>query len=467
MESQIKPIKQSVLILTLIIIVLPYTLVIESCKKYVEIGPPHTQIVRSAVFTSNETATAAQTVIYSQIELDLNYYLSIYLGCAADEFISYDQSLDAQQFFTNSLIPSNGIVYNLWSSAYRHIYQANAVLEGLSDNTAVTPQVKKQLVGEAKFIRAFCYFYLANIFNDVPIVKSTNYEENRLLSRSNISEVYKFIVKDLQEAKDSLNAYYVSSDGLTETSERVRPSKAVASALLAKVYLYLEDWKNAEQESNSIIDQGKYELSSDLNSAFTKDSKEAIWQLSNNTNTYAGFVYILLTPSFVALNPDLLSSFETGDLRKQNWVSYLIQNQDTFYYPYKYKAVPSSNPVEYTIIFRLSEQYLIRAEARVKQKKFDIARNDINVIRNRSSLPSISFNDETSLSLAIEKERNTELFSELGHRWLDLKRTKRLDLLMPEICQRKGSKWESHQKVFPIPQQERSTDPNLTQNPGY
>ena len=144
-------------------------------------------------------------------------------------------------------------------------------------------------------------------------------------------------------------------------------------------------------------------------------------------------------------------------------------NGTTFYYPYKYKKGDdySSNPpppTEYYIVFRLAEQYLIRAEARAQQGNIGGGQADINLIRNRSGLANTIASDKGNLLSAVEHERQIELFAEWGHRWLDLKRTNRADQVLGAI---KGASWQSTDKVYPIPQSQIQLNPFLTQNPGY
>jgi len=114
------------------------------------------------------------------------------------------------------------------------------------------------------------------------------------------------------------------------------------------------------------------------------------------------------------------------------------------------------------MIMRLAEQYLIRAEARTRQGKLEQAVNDINTIRKRAGLEPVEFNtslSQESLIEAVLEERYHELFSEWGHRWLDLKRTgKALEKL-------EGV--EASDLLYPIPEDELLKNLNLTQNAGY
>jgi starch-binding outer membrane protein, SusD/RagB family len=121
---------------------------------------------------------------------------------------------------------------------------------------------------------------------------------------------------------------------------------------------------------------------------------------------------------------------------------------------------------EYSTLLRLAEQYLIRSEARAQQNNIAGAQQDINVIRARAGLTATTANDKASLLMAIEQERKVELFTEHGHRWLDLKRTGRAEVILAPI---KGSNWQPTDVLYPIPQYQILNDPamNNAQNPGY
>src|SRR5699024_9452423 len=122
---------------------------------------------------------------------------------------------------------------------------------------------------------------------------------------------------------------------------------------------------------------------------------------------------------------------------------------------------------EFSMVMRLAEQYLIRSEARTQLGKLTGAIADLDKIRKRANLdliinlkPSI---DKGTLLDSIQVERQRELFSEWGHRWLDLKRTGTVS----EVLSTKKSFWEDTDALYPIPEEERSKNPNLTQNIGY
>jgi hypothetical protein len=452
-----------------------------SCEEFVTVETPITRIASPSVFTDDATAISAISGIYSEMTNSGGFIsgggqsITHLAGLSADEFVDYTLTLENFEKNTLEVSTSTEIKNSLWDPGYKFIYYANSMIEGLEKSTAITEATKKQLTGEAKFIRAFCHFYLVNLFGDVPVVTATDYRINNKAFRLPKSEVYNQIISDLLDAQNLLSDDYIYSEG-----ERTRPNKWAASALLSRVYLFNEDWDNAEDLSTAVINNTATYALTDLNNVFLMNSTEAIWQLSPsnptiNTNEAITFIPIdgpdFSTPTYVALTSTLLNSFESGDNRMITWVDSVHSTitEETYFYPYKYKIYESSAPImEYYMMLRLAEQYLIRAEARARQDKIDEAIIDIDVIRQRAGLPLIKNSDPTinqdNLILAIEHERRIEFFAEWGHRWLDLKRTNRADDVLSTI---KSPGWEVTDVLYPIPQVERQNNPNLTQNDGY
>lgn len=449
------------------------------CDKFLAIDDPKTELATSSVFTSSSTVNAAMISIYSRM-VNGSLYTNIpwLTGISSDEFTNYMTSQNTVTFYNNSLTSANPtIANNIWTPAYNYIYQANAIIEGLEEYNGVTDDLKKQIMGEARFIRAFYHFYAICFFGDVPIVTSTDYQTNAVLPRSPKSQVYEQIIEDLLEAKQLLNTNYVGRDGLTTSTERVRPNRAVAQALLARVYLYAEEYEKAEQEATDVISNPLYQLSTNLNTIFLKNNQEAIWQLQPIPNglTPEGRRFILLTaPSTssternTTISPQLKEAFEGQDRRKVQWMDSITVAGRTHVFPSKYKMgnATVNNTTEYSTILRLGEQFLIRAEARIRQGKDKEGLEDINRLRARADVNQYDIetvSDPLSVTL---KERNLELFSE-GHRWFDLIRFGKIDEVMTIVTPTKGGTWSTHAKLYPIPETERNNNPNLTQNDDY
>jgi hypothetical protein len=452
------------------------------CKKFVEIPPPETELVTASVFNSNATATSAQTNIYAtMVTKSESANMAIYLGLLSDELTNYERAMFYIQYYHNAMAAAANP--GPWNDAYNYIYQVNAVIAALEGNSALSPAVQRQLLGESKFLRSFWLFYLTNLYGDIPLVTSTSYTVNAQIAPTSRSKIYQQIIADLIEAKGLMNSNYIdASDTTITTADRTRPNKWAAAALLARTYLFTGDYLDAEMESDSVINASSlYSLVSDLNDVFLVNSPEAIWQLDiplpTNTNTPDALDFILVsTPSVCSISPQLLASFEPGDQRRLNWVDSFRTSRPpivSYYFPYKYKIRYSTTVTEDVMVLRLAEQYLIRAEAEANLGDMTDAAIDLNMVRTRAGLgasPTLTASsDLAQADSAILHERQVELFTEWGHRWLDLIRTKSVDSVMSVVTPMKGGLWsaDDHQLLFPIPQAERNLDINLAQNPGY
>lgn len=437
-----------------------------SCKKMVELDPSPNLIVSDNVFANDNTALSALSGLYVQMRSSnlniTNGGLSVFTGLAADEIYNTNVSATADPFYKNS-IPSNNstIISNFWSPAYRNIYQCNSILEGVEKSTTLSLNVKKQITGEVKVIRGLYYFYLINLFGDVPLVLSTDYEINATLPRTNVYEVWQQIISDWQDAKNLLPENYPSVN-------RARSNKWTAAGLLARAYIFMENWQDAETTATSVIDAGTYSINANLATVFQSGSSETIWQIVKDlANTSEGATFI---PSSTTVKPAygittfLLNSFETGDGRKANWIKTNVVAGQAYSYPLKYKVKSGSTVSEYEIVLRLAELYLLRAEARAHLNKISEGRQDLDVIRLRAGLTPATATDSTSLLAAIQQESRCEFFTEWGHRWLDLKRTNKADVVLGSV---KSPNWQPEDKLFPIPQNELDHNPALIQNPGY
>ncbi|MBB5441075.1 hypothetical protein HDC92_004780 [Pedobacter sp. AK017] len=465
------------------------------CKKYLEIAPPSNSINMGNVYNENSTASAVLTSIYARMSGTFlsagPTSLSLFPEMSADNLTLYATDLSYTQYYQNSLAPNNPI--NFWSQFYTIIYTSNAAIEGLNETKRLNGVVKTHLLGEAYFIRAFCYFYLVNLYGDVPLVTTTTFNTNIQLTRTPIQVIYGQILDDLIAAKALLDNRYLDATLLTETQDRVRPNLSAVNALMARVQLYLRNYTAAEAAASDVINQGTiYSTSIELTQVFLKNSKETVWALQPvklNLNTDEGNMFFLpsggptgnSTINPVYASKQLMESFEIGDLRKKVWTGNVtvMPLGKTYSFPSKYKIKSGSGPVsEYPIVLRLSEQYLIRAEARIMSNNVAAGVEDLNVLRIRAIDNSLNPTDRlkllsTSMSKddaikAVAHERQVELFTEWGHRWFDLKRTGKIDEVMTVVSPLKGGEpWDSNKALYPIPFTEINSAPQLKQNPGY
>lgn len=439
-----------------------------SCKKYVEIPAPTNQLVTELVFADDKTATATVAGLYSRLNAFnssfANYNGNFLPAFSADEFHYALSSANLDEFKDNNILSNNSSLNGLWEPVYSYIFHANSIIEGLQGNAGITESVNKQLTGEAKFLRAFFYFYLVNYFGDVPLVLNTDYAVNTSLPRTAVSKVYEAIIADLLEAQTLLGVNY-------PTVERTRVNSAAATALLARVYLYTQQWSKAETEATKVITDTRYSLLTDLNTVFLKNSNEAIWQLQTvNTstagvNTWEGFSIVpanATTAPLYKFYPNFMGTFEANDKRKTAWTKTFTNTSGTIDYPVKYKVRTGTPVTEYSMTIRFAELFLIRAEARAQQDKLDLAKDDLTSIRNRAGLLALPTTmTKAEVLAAVEKERKLELFGEWGHRWFDLKRTGRAMVVLSPI----KTGLTVTDLLYPIPLAALNTNPNLVPNP--
>jgi hypothetical protein len=475
-----------------VLLILSLIVIQSSCKKFIEVDAPSTSTNSSVVYSTDATAIAVLTDIYRNLSASSRFAqgglttFSFYGGLSADELTLWSGSSVSAvpSLYYKNMLSSSLAGHEIWNLSYQMIFTCNSAIEGLNNSTKLTAEVKQQLFGEAKFMRAFLYFYLVNLYGDVPLVLTPDYKLNSSPSRTPKADVYQQIINDLKDAQNLMSSNYLDGTVIKTTTERLRPTKWAATALLARAYLYngnltgdATNYTNAEAQATVVLNNTTlYDTVSLTNGVFNKNSKEAIWQLQpvyTGWNTEDAKTFIITSSGPNNNNPfylsnSLLNSFEGGDQRYSNWVKAITVNSATFYYPFKYKINTQNAPVsEYLMIMRLGEQYLIRAEARAQQNKIVESQSDLNVIRKRASLSNTTANDKNSLLAAILHERQVELFTELGNRWLDLKRTNNVNNVMSIIAPLKGGTWEPTDQLYPIPLSDIQKNPNLIQNPGY
>lgn len=440
-----------------------------SCDDFVEVDIPNSQLTANGVFKEKLTADAAMTDIYSKIRdggllTGSATGLSHLLGNYADELDYYgNPQNETAEFYNNSLIAISPNVKRFWDNSYNQIYAANAVIEGVENSVNLPAIDRDQLKGEALFVRALIHFYLANLYGDIPYVTTTDYVQNQHVSRIPIADIYNSIRADLEEARQLLPEDYAVAD-------RTRPNKFTVHALLARVNLYAGLWNEASAEASVVLNNtALYVSGQDLDKTFLKESTATIWQLApvfsgGNALESGTFNFTMGPPPLSALSNDLMTAFTVGDLRKVHWTKAVSNGSTVWYHPFKYKYDNTGSSFEYSIIFRLGEMYLIRAEARAHSGDLAGAKEDLNVIRSIAGLENTSALTQDEILDAILQERRLELFTEFGHRFFDLKR---FNMIQPVLSVVKPG-WDAHDALFPIPEAELNLNPNLQpQNQGY
>lgn len=453
---------------------------LNSCEKYLDNTDLSAgTIAGTDAFVSDNSVSAIVTGTFLNMASSGPLNFPSLTGLYTDELVplpSTTSNTPNWSSYQNAVQASN---INFWTSSYSMIYAVNAAVEGI--NTApVKLYNKAQWLGESYFSRAFIYYYLTNLYGDAALALTTDYTVNTRLHRAPQPEVFQQIIADLKTAKSYLSDDYRNGYGTT-TNDRARPNKWAAGALLSKIYLTIKDWKNAELEADSILSNTTYQLVTP-SQVFLTNSKETIWSLArkNDEKTYEYSLYNNNMPAIVTMEPknysvqvclssDLLNLFEANDARYSAWVRTTthtgVSPSVDYSFPNKYKSGTAG--AERSVMLRLADIYLVRAEARARQNKLEEAKSDLNAVRARAGLQGTTAGNQTELLAAIWRERRVELFTELGNRFFDLKRTNTIDEVMTALAPQKGAVWSSFKQVWPIPQNELTYGPNLVQNPGY
>ena len=443
--------------------VISILLISTACNNILNIEP-EIYVSDNTAFTDEKSALAALIGVYDATQ---NYYGSNLnaLNVISDNVVNNTNPGDIIPTLTaagsSGADPTSGGAYG---AIYQAINKANFVIvktNELSDNV-ISQASKKQFVGEAYFLRALAYASLVKTFGGVPIVlePTSSPTQSNGIKRSTKDETYAQILADLNNAETLLSTTLV----------RNRANKLSVYALKARIYLYTEKWDLAEENTNKLITNTSFKLVKPYSTFYTTaKSDESIFELtfsaSDKNPVYTNYLAALdggrldYIPegNFVAqlLDPNL------GGARKS-----LVKLQpDGKYTLTEYGKQDGSSSF---FILRIAEQYLIRAEARVKKSTPDLAGavEDINQIKLRSDVTGFAVTAATTkqdILLEIEKERRFELGFE-GHRFFDIVRTGRA----AEVFGALNSLFTDPRRwVFPIPYGELLADPDLEQNPGY
>jgi starch-binding outer membrane protein, SusD/RagB family len=438
------------------------------CKKFVTVPPPPERPTTDVLFSSEAAARGVLSGIYFEMvsapSLFSGGLTTLLGGLAADELLYYTPGL-RDEFARNEITPAaHGLLSTgLWQPAYRFIYTANLALEKLPGASALSDTTRRQLQGEARFVRAFCYYYLVRFFGDVPLIRSTDYRETMRVARTPKRGIYAAILEDLGRAEEELAD--VGAPG-----SHTRPARQAATALRARVHLDLGQWSEAIAAAGSVIHSGLFVLAERPQTVFHERSPELIFYLEAPPPYYILPEATAILPRFPStlptylVQPELLQAFEAGDGRREAWIAERIFGGKLLYFPAKYRGGSAGNEKEGYGVLRLAEQYLVRAEARIHTGDMSGALADLNGIRQRAGLRPLTSTHRDALLAAVEKERRVELAFEWGHRWNDLRRNGRAEAVLGAL---KGSTWQPADTLWPIPQDQIGLNPALMQNPGY
>ena len=437
-----------------------------SCEKLIEVDLPANQIKTEEVFKDVATANAVLSGLYaglwenSPVAGDQSGRI---LGGYTDDLTYYGTTgtNGILEISGNTLIDSNPAVYAYWLAAYQKLYSANAILEGLENAPELPLADKQRIKGETLFIRSLLLFYLQQIYGAIPYPVSTNYEVNKSLNKLSSVAVVQLLESDLKEAISLLADQY-------RNAERIFVNRKTVQLLLAKVYMEQQKWDLAEEQLKAVVESPLYQFENDVTKVFYKAGTHILWQLKPKNNGDATkeaqtYYFINAAPSSFSLSQSLVDAFSVADLRRQNWMAVVTVGANSWYRANKYK-VRSNNTTEYSIVFRLEEVYLLLAESLGRQDKVEEAVPYVNATRKRAGLSTLLTTISPQVLLdEILQENRREFFTEMGHRFMDLKRAGQLNTLVQS-----KPNWKEFHRLWPIPQKDILLNANLKpQNTGY
>jgi len=381
----------------------------------------------------------------------------------ADNLIHNGTFTQYREISSKDLSASNGSASALWGSIYSMSYIASFLYEGLP-NIEIAQSEFDEITAAASFLRAYAYFVGVYTFGGLPIVTTTDVDANRVIPRATFEETLDFIEEDLLYALDKLPEESFNSGDATN---------GAVKALLARFYLYKEQWSDAERFATDVIDgigTADYILEEDFENVITDFSTESILEIVYSANDNPGTSTNFSINNLFVGRREIIPSSEMvlalqNDGGDRNIVIEFdganVRGADNGW------TITRYGPFDNIQLIRLAELYLVRAEARAEQDRVsgeNSALSDVNIIRQRAGVPLIQGSSKNQILLAIENERRLELCFE-GHRWYDLVRTGRAQSVMNEFT----SNWTEKDELWPIPLREITNNPSLkdAQNPGY
>ena len=462
-----------------------------SCKKFLDLRP-ESQISTENFFRNSNDFQTALNGVYGTFRGLFNSSNILYLGELTTDNAEIQwssPSVSEMQLDQNNVNPTNTYVSAVWNTCLTTISRCNTILSRI-DKVDFDVITKNRIKGETKFLRAYSYFYMVQLFGNVPITteefKSPEQILSADLSLKTKDSVYQIILNDLTSAELLLPA--------SLSNDKTKASLATVKTLLGKVYLSMHNWDKAAAKLKEVIDLNQYSLVANYKSLFTNGNNnlsESIFEIEYVSGQNIGNNYsYLFTPAItsMAIFPnnqqaagrivptlDMIKAYEPGDLRKPASVSdsVLLINGNKAYNRYGLKFVDfkaidiTDGSVTFTVL-RYADVLLMYAEALNELNQTSNAFQYINAVRTRAGLPNVSVLSQNDFRLAIEKERRVEFLDE-GQRWFDLVRTGRAKTVMNSFYANYGLsfKLDDFELIFPIPQNEVDLNPAVKQNPGY
>ncbi len=460
---------------------------------------PRSEVTSEFYYRNDDEALAAvygiyEVVFFSSGLLRLDMYVR---PEASSDLFTYKPgaAFNARSFPQYFVDSENPLLLGMWSGAYDAIGRCNSVIANLSkDRPGIGEGTKAHLIGEARFFRALMYYYLVQLWGNVPLVVEEKTDIGALnVPQANPDDVWAQIIADAGAAVSALpekSAY--------DNAQRARASKGTARVVLAKSYMAQAKWEEAEAQIDLIIASGEYGLEATVADVF-KVAKENGLESIFEGNYSEGFTprrrntsmdFWMPTERFTgnstySPNDYALAMHDPNSARYKHYFSgkgvmvspygevvttaekrvYLMKFYD-FEHRGGFGQVNTDNPFN-NKVFRYADVLLMKAEVENELRgATPIAHGLLNQIRRRAGeAPIEGVTDKAAFRELVFAERAMELIGE-NHRYFDLKRRGKAYFL-DKVRQSRPDEVRDHQFLWPIPEADLRVNPMLEQNQGY
>jgi len=470
---------------------------LSSCSDFLKVDPSD-QIPNGTAVTTVGEAEAALVGIFPGF-IDPEYYgadMITYGDVRGDDMAARTTSRTYSQFtfgHASPLTSTNGGYF--WQYIYKNLNRATSLITKINEGAVVLKEDGEkvqlnQVKGEALTLRALMHFDLVKVYGE-PYIKNPNawgvvisdkvYGKDDKPKRSTVKQTYDFIVNDLKEALGIGTNVVLLKKNIVNG----RVNYYAAKALLAKVCLYMGDYENAYTYAKDVIENGGYSLISNANyvnswsSEFTTESVFEIHVSETQNPDREGMGFLWSTSGYAAsiVTQSLLDLLgeDPNDIRGNVLVKATLPTGVPGYFVNKYPGRSGNIYVNNIRIIRLSEVYLIAAEAGVRTGKTD-ASTYLNDIRLRANPQATTVTATLEL---VMNERRKELFGE-GQRFFDITRDLGTNVVKRvgyagaieltrenQVLELSWNNKQTYLHILPIPQAEKDINPEIQQNEGY
>lgn len=484
------------------------TLWLTSCKKFLDESDP-SNYTEENYFTKPEHARSSVNAIYASLRDPMGgdfgggawTMTEFATGQAASDL---GQAVDATYIKTLRNTADNAFGVSYWRNYYKGISNANLSIAKIP-NIKMDPTEQKKLLGEARFLRAWYYFTLIQLFGNIPLVtEPVDLKSDQIRPKQAPPEdVYKLIVDDLITAENA---------GLPWVDAGGRASLGAVKSLLAKVYLTMAGYPLqkgnqyfdlAAKKAEEVLDSKQFKLFDnyyDLHNPAKKNVEENIFMIQYKTQVIPGSWQSLIIPynknisaysaetGGIYATEDFVKSYDPADLRRKEGQFFFTEftNQDDRskkvelggYFLYKFfdvaaQTTTANSDLNWSLI-RYADILLVYAEASNEvsgpgAKAYDA----VNQIRTRATLPALSGLTKEQFREAVWRERWYELCFE-NVTWFDMARLRKaFNLTTKGFDNYVGHKFSygpvltERELLFPIPSTELRNNPNLVPTKGY